>query len=533
MGKVNDFFFGKKAAVAPKPTEPSIEKESAYSERAFSTHIAQSKAERAKFIEQNAFPVKPQLMAGHGMDSGAIDLFQNTKSSFALSRQAASDELLSWYVSQGFIGYQGCSLIAQNWLVNKACTVPARDAIKRGYEISVNDGKEIDEEVIAYIKKRDKKMKLNRTLVEFERHRRIFGIRIAMFIVESSDKDYYIKPFNIDGIKPGSYKGISQVDPYWITPELDADAVNNPASFNFYEPTYWRVSGQRVHRSHLIITRYAEVTDVLKPTYIYGGLPLTQLIYERVYAAERTANEAPLLAMTKRLAVLSMDLEAVAANPDKFQEVMSAWVSFRDNHGINLMNEDESVQQLETSLADLDNVIMTQYQIVAAIAEMPATKLLGTSPKGFNATGEFETDTYYDSLECIQEDVFDPLLERHYELLIRSEVMPEFGTEQFDLTVTWNPLNSPTDKELAEIREIDSRTDTALFNVGAIDGSEVRDRLITNENSGYNGLEAYTDADIPTPSTNNENENGSPFAIQQGTQEILQSPVLSEKEEEK
>ena len=59
-----------------------------------------------------------------------MDLFNNTKSAFSLGRQAASDELLSWYVSQSFIGYQACSIIAQHWLINKACTVPAKDAVK-------------------------------------------------------------------------------------------------------------------------------------------------------------------------------------------------------------------------------------------------------------------------------------------------------------------------------------------------------------------------------------------------------------------
>ena len=30
---------------------------------------------------------------------------------------------------------------------------------------------------------------------------------------------------------------------------------------------------------------------------------------------------------------------------------------------------------------------MTQYQLAASVANVPATKLLGTQPKGFNATG--------------------------------------------------------------------------------------------------------------------------------------------------
>ena len=59
--------------------------------------------------------------------------------------------------------------------------------------------------------------------------------------------------------------------------------------------------------SHFVILRGPEVSDILKPSYLYGGLPLTQLILERVYGAERTANEAPMLALTKRLVVRYME----------------------------------------------------------------------------------------------------------------------------------------------------------------------------------------------------------------------------------
>ena len=126
---------------------------------------------------------------------------------------------------------------------------------------------------------------------------RVFGVRIALFVIESEDPDYYVKPFNADGVTPGSYKGISQIDPYWCTPELSQRAASDPTALDFYEPTYWIINGRRVHKSHLVIMRGPDVGDILKPSYLYGGLSVPQLIYERVYAAERTANEAPQLCL--------------------------------------------------------------------------------------------------------------------------------------------------------------------------------------------------------------------------------------------
>ena len=469
----------------------------------FSTHVVAQREKLRRTIE-NAAPKMPEFSPTFAADSSSTALLASTKQAFSLSSNQANEQLLSWYVSQGFIGYQSCALLSQQWLVSKACSMPGEDAIKKGYKLTVNDGEDVDPAIIKHLERKDKLWRTKEALKQFDANRRIFGIRIAVPIINSDDKDFYEKPFNIDGVKPGTYKGMSQVDPYWITPELDAAAVANPDSLFFYEPTYWRVSGKRMHRSHLIITRYKEVPDVLKPTYQYGGLPLTQLIYERIYAAERTANEAPLLAMSKRLTVLHADLDAAAADPARFGEVMAAWVGFRDNFGVNIVGEEEKIEQFDTNLGDLDATIMTQYQIVAAIAGVPATKLLETSPKGFNATGEHEISSYNDRLEGVQEYVFEPFLDRHYLLLAKSEIEPQFNIK-VNIDVTWEPLTSMSSKEMAEINEANSRTDKNLFDMGAIDGVDCRDRLIADENSGYSGMAPYEDVPEPNDSTNIEN----------------------------
>src|SRR5690606_34480427 len=49
------------------------------------------------------------------------------------------DAQLGWYASQSFIGYNACAAIAQHWLVDKVCLMPARDAIRQGYKLDCGD----------------------------------------------------------------------------------------------------------------------------------------------------------------------------------------------------------------------------------------------------------------------------------------------------------------------------------------------------------------------------------------------------------
>ncbi len=182
----------------------------------------------------------------------------NIKNQFTLGQGAIPDDLFNWFSTQSFIGYQACAIISQHWLVNKALMIPAKDAVRNGYQIGSVDGDELDLDLLSKLQAIDKAYNIPANLIEFATNTRRFGVRIAIFVVESDDEDYYKKPFNIDGIKPGSYKGISQVDPSWVAPILDQQSAANPASMHFYEPTYWLVAGQLYHRSHLIVSRYVE-----------------------------------------------------------------------------------------------------------------------------------------------------------------------------------------------------------------------------------------------------------------------------------
>lgn len=421
--------------------------------------------------------------------------------------------LVNWYGNQSFIQYQTCGILAQHWLIDKACTMPARDAIRKGYEITVNDGTEVGPEILDALRKYDEDCNINKQMLDFIRFGNIFGIRIAIFQVDSPDPHYYVKPFNIDGVTPDSYKGILQRDPMWITPLLDNSAAADPNSQDFYEPTWWQISGKVYHRSHLVIFRPSEVIDVLKPTYFYGGVPLPQKIWERVYNAERTANEGPMLAMTKRTNILKMDTsKAVAKQPQFMQKLMNR-VLLRDNYGINVIDTDEEMQEIDTSLADLDEVIMTQYQIVAAGSEVPGTKLLGTQPKGFNSTGEYEEASYHERLESIQTHDLTRFLKRHHENAIRSYICPKFGIAPFEVKVVWKSLDSLTAKEQAEINKIKADTDAVHVINNALDAEDVRKRLIADPDSGYTGIDAEL-PEVEEPFMNNEGNQEEEFIEQ-------------------
>ena len=437
---------------------------------------------KVDYIKENAIQTKaPEVQ------SAAMDSCDAQSSQYQANYDNANPHLLAYYVaSSSFIGYYACALIAQHWLVSKGCELKARDAVKNGFTINESNGVDLESSKIKLIEKANKKYKLNQNMIEAVKFKNIFGVRHVLF--KHKDKNFdYEKPFNPDSFKNGNYAGIAQIDPYWLNPEFDNNDLTDPASIGFYEPTFWTVNGKRYHKSHFVILAGDEVSDYLKPTYRYGGIPLTQKVYERVYASERTANEAPQLAMTKRLNVRKVDLVKAQSNKAQFVKNIQSANEFRDNYGQTIIGKDEDMQNLETSLADLDNVIMTQYQLVCSEFDIPSTKLLGVSPKGFSS-GEGEEDNYISSVEELQGNDMNDIIEAHFARLIPSSLSKDLKIQNLEIEVEWNPLKVMSDLELAQMRQANSTADANWYNIDAIDGQDVRDRLVKDKNSGYGGI---------------------------------------------
>lgn len=222
-----------------KTTEVAAPKRSA-----FSTHLYSALAAETGF--QGLGLPQPTLQ-GVAMDSadGTVPSFKGGQVYGVPEAQAA------WYASQMFIGHNMCAVIAKHWLVDKACNMPARDAIRQGYDLDCDGGDNHD--ISKKLRKKDKKYRIQHHMKELIHFGRVYGGRLALFLVETSNpQEWYENPFNPDGVTKGMYKGIKQLDPQWVTPDLTDANLQDPASPDFYEPTYWIIGGRRYHKSHFV-----------------------------------------------------------------------------------------------------------------------------------------------------------------------------------------------------------------------------------------------------------------------------------------
>lgn len=484
-----------------EPESKSDEDQTAAVLRKYNQHLKKRvEEERKKFLEQQ-FPRTIETLAEWNGQStgkpGAFAMDAGLSESLAVRDKLAADDAIMWRMREHFIGWASCALLMQNWLINRACTVPAEDAIAPGWKLAFSqdadgDGKEDSEEIQAAnaaklkeIEASADKMKIATVCKNANINKKAFGYSLV-FPVFDRDIDMS-EPFSIDRVPEGSYLGLKVIEPMWVTPQFDEEAIA-PTSLSFYEPTWYMIAGrrkQRIHRSWCVKLVNSPVMDVSKPVYFYGGLPLTQQIFERVYAAEKVANEAPMLALTKRTLVLKANIENMIANPQMYEERMRAFAEDRNNYAVALVGENSDPQQFDVSLTDFAELISTQFQLVAAQAQIPVTKLLKVQIRGFDSSGEYEKDDYTQSLISIQNDDYAPIIDLHNRLFTKST----YG-EVIEVSVKFNEIDTPSAKESAEIRLINAQRDAVLSTNGIISADEAREHLRRDENGEYTELAA-------------------------------------------
>ena len=105
----------------------------------------------------------------------------------------------------------------------------------------------------------------------------------------------------------------------------------------------------------------------------------------------------------------------------------------------------EAITDYQVTWAGIPAMMDAFDQRVAAVADIPFTRLMGRSPAGMNATGAHDTDNYDRMVVAGQKLEVRPCLEQLDPILIASA-----GVSAKDVTWRFAPLSTPSEKEEAD-----------------------------------------------------------------------------------
>lgn len=292
-------------------------------------------------------------------------------------------------------------------------------------------------------------------------------------------------PLLVENIKKGTLVGFQPIEAYWTTP-YSYNAID-PTRPDFYKPSSWFVMGKKTHTSRLLMFLSRPVPDLLKPSYNFGGLSLTQLLEPAVNMWLRTRKSVNDLIHKFSITALLTNLAALLEDTENGGVMGRAqlFANNRDNQGLMLLDKNtEELGQVNTPLASLDKLQAQSQEHMAAICHEPLVVLTGVTPSGLNASSDGEIQVWHEYVGSQQKNSCDDKVK----LIIEMIQMHLYGTIDDGITHEWVPLDEPTATELATERKSDADRDGVYIDKGVLDPQEVRDRLAKDPTSGYDGL---------------------------------------------
>ena len=400
------------------------------------------------------------------------------------------------FFGTGFIGYPRLAELAQISEYRSVSETTANEMTRQWIEIK-SVGEEDNSDLIKQIKECYERLNVRDAFRKAIETDGLFGR--GQILVQIKDHDGKLaNPLLLTEktIAKGSLKALVNIEPMWTTP-APYNAID-PTQPDFYKPKAWYVMAQEIHASRLFTLISRPVPDMLKPAYNFGGVSMTQLMIPYVKRWLRTVDSVSDLLHSFSLSGIKTDMSAILSGSDDGDtNIMlraELYNRFRDNRGLMLLSkDDEEFFQFNTPLSGLDALLAQSQEQMAAPSHTPLVKLLGITPSGLNASTEGEIAVYYDHIRAMQENLLrDPL-----DKLLKLVQLHLFGKVNDNITFDFVPLQQMSGTELSTIRKSDTDRDVAYIQAGVVSAEEVRGRLASEPDSGYNGIDVEDVPEMP------------------------------------
>jgi phage-related protein (TIGR01555 family) len=347
-------------------------------------------------------------------------------------------------------------------MMKKVISIPAEDRVREWRDWQA----EADQ--ITAIEAEENRLALVAKVQEAENLRGIGGG--ALIIITAGAHDAELTPAQVD---KGGIVAINVVSRWQIKGK---DWDRDLASPTFGEPKMWEIQGgegaaQKIHPSRVICFRGARLpagSAVGDEETFWGDSRLLRVYTEVQRSDETQAWFAALVRKAKLLRIGIPDLDS--REPEELNkriEVIALGESslnatvYRSSGGPD--DAGETVTDYQVTWAGIPAMMDAFDQRVAAVSDIPFTRLMGRSPAGMNATGKSDDDNWNKMVVSGQKLETRPCLEKLDPFLLRSA-----GVDADKVTWKFAPLSVPSEKEEADTFKTTMEAVELLRGTGAI-----------------------------------------------------------------
>ncbi|MDF2114814.1 DUF1073 domain-containing protein [Roseiarcaceae bacterium H3SJ34-1] len=358
------------------------------------------------------------------------------------------------------------NIYRSSWLGRKIVDVPVDDMTRCWRTWHAESG------LVDRIEAAERKFDVRAKMSEALRWARLFGASAIIIGTKSGRPD---EPLDVEQMAQGDLQFLHlAVSPTLIVKEWETD-FNSP---RFGQPSLYTftpavpgnmTSSVDVHASRVIPFTGVELPpNASRGLTAWGDSVFTSILDTLVTAGSITSVIASLVLEAKLDVVKIADLGALLSTPggeDKIRKRFALAASLKSVNNMLLLGEGEEYDQKTLNFAGLSDIHIRIMQEVSGAADIPATRLLGQTPAGLQATGESDLRNYYDMIEARQETSLRDPLERCDRIVFASEGIDVPHGAFF----SFNPLWQETPTQKAENALKKAQATRALHATGLID----------------------------------------------------------------
>ncbi len=375
-----------------------------------------------------------------------------------------------------------------DWIARKVVNIPAFDMVRAWRDLQA------DAKSIEAIETEERRLQIRAKVLKALKWARLFG---GSAIILGVNQGQAREPLDVARLGKGALQFAHVVSRYEITA---GEPERNILAEGYGLPTYYRMTstsgGQAdIHPSRVLRFGGEELPEIGR-TDSWGDSVLLS-VDEAVKNAGLTTSGIAALVQEAKVDVYKIkNLTQNVGNADyvkRLQTRVSLANEAKSIENALLMDAEEEWQQKTINFAQLPDVLRMYLQVAAGAADIPATRFLGQSPDGMNATGEGDLRNYYDRLSAGQDMDLRPQLEQLDEIMVRSAI----GSRPADYYFEFAPLWQLSEKERADIFNIKATAARTLAGTGGASPSlmpieALSDALVNTfvEDGSLPGLEA-------------------------------------------
>jgi len=380
-----------------------------------------------------------------------------------------------------------------NWFARRIVEGPPGDCVRRGFRVTVGEVGNLEEGEPFAAALDD--LDLATHLAGAHRWSRLFGGgAVVLGIDDGRDAAMEVDEANITAVRVlGVYSRVE------LSP---GDTETDPSRPWYGLPVWYDVtplSGyetMRVHASRVLRFDGEPCTPLRRIQRQGWGDCVLQSAWDAIAGYGSCTQGAAHIVHEYEVPVMKVKgLRDLAMSPGGSEKLAQRMTAFSLGKGMaKLAVIDAEGEDFTRSTANVSGLadLWDRFALdLSAAARMPVSKLFGTPPRGLSSDDESGARWYYDEVAAMQAERYRTPIRYVCRLLALAGVVDVDPDDSID--VEFAALDEPSELERADVRLKDAQADKIHFEIGAIDGEDVR-------TSAYGGARYSSTRSVDTDS---------------------------------